>query len=64
MYTFSRKLKMFSIILMALGILSFTYGYLTTPGTMEEVEHLLQQEAEAHGGHGKAPPLRCVVAFP
>ncbi|PXY39227.1 quinol:cytochrome C oxidoreductase [Flavobacterium cheongpyeongense] len=55
MYTFSSKLKTFSIILMALGILGIGYGFLTAPKNIEEVEALLTKEASEHGGgHGEA----------
>ncbi|WP_029271972.1 hypothetical protein [Flavobacterium sp. KJJ] len=50
MYTFSSKLKTFSIILMALGILGIGYGFLTAPKNIEEVETLLAKEASEHGG--------------
>ncbi|MGO4772101.1 quinol:cytochrome C oxidoreductase [Flavobacterium sp. W22_SRS_FK3] len=55
MYTFSSKLKTFSIILMALGILGIGYGFLTAPKNIEEVETLLAKESSEHGGgHGEA----------
>jgi hypothetical protein len=54
MYTFSSKLKTFSIILMALGILGIGYGFLTAPKNIQEVETLLAKEASEHGGHGEA----------
>lgn len=49
MYTFSGKLKTFSIILMALGIVGIVYGFLTTPKSIEEVEAILSEQH--HGGH-------------
>ncbi|MFV8352840.1 quinol:cytochrome C oxidoreductase [Flavobacterium sp. XS2P14] len=52
MYTFSSKLKTFSFILMALGLLGIGYGFLTAPKDIQEVEKLLA--AESHGGHGEA----------
>lgn len=55
MYTFSSKLKTFSFILMAVGILGIGYGFLTAPKNIEEVETLLAKEASEHGGgHGDA----------
>jgi len=55
MYTFSSKLKTFSFILMAVGILGIGYGFLTAPKNIEEVETLLAKEASEHGGgHGEA----------
>jgi len=50
MYTFSSKLKTFSLILMILGILGIGYGFLTAPKNTEEVEKILA--ASEHGGHG------------
>ncbi|WP_140484720.1 quinol:cytochrome C oxidoreductase [Flavobacterium sp. GSA192] len=52
MYTFSSKLKTFSIILMAVGILGIAYGFLNAPKDIHEVEKILA--AESHGGHGEA----------
>ncbi|HMK06032.1 MAG TPA: hypothetical protein VK476_00795 [Flavobacterium sp.] len=49
MYTFSSKLKTFSVILMILGILGIGYGFLTAPKNTEEVEKILA--ASEHGGH-------------
>ena len=52
MYTFSSKLKTFSFILMAVGILGIGYGFLTAPKDIQEVEKILA--ADAHGSHGAA----------
>jgi len=49
MYTFSSKLKTFSLILMAVGLLGIGYGFYTAPKDIKEVEALLA--AETHGGH-------------
>ncbi|HSD05820.1 quinol:cytochrome C oxidoreductase [Flavobacterium sp.] len=51
MYTFSSKLKTFSFVLMAIGLLGIGYGFLTAPKNIQEVETLLA--ADAHGTHGK-----------
>ena len=52
MYTFSSKLKTFSFVLMIVGILGIGYGFLTAPKTIQDVETILKEEAEAHhGGH-------------
>ena len=48
MYTFSNKLKTFSIVLMILGLVGIAYGFFTTPQTVEQVEQIL---AESHHGH-------------
>ena len=50
MYTFSSKLKTFSFILMAVGLLGIGYGFYTAPKDIKEVEELLA--SENHGGHG------------
>ncbi len=49
MYTFSSKLKTFSLILMAVGLLGIGYGFLNAPKNIQEVETLLA--AESHEGH-------------
>ncbi|RKE99080.1 quinol:cytochrome C oxidoreductase [Ichthyenterobacterium magnum] len=55
MYTFSNKLKTFSIILMVLGLLGVGYGFMNSHKTFEEVETMLANEASHHGGgHGEA----------
>ncbi|WP_223551443.1 quinol:cytochrome C oxidoreductase [Aestuariivivens sp. NBU2969] len=55
MYTFSNKLKTFSIILMVLGLLGVGYGFMTSHKSFEEVEHLIAAEEAHHGGsHGEA----------
>jgi len=51
MYTFSSKLKTFSFILMAVGLLGIGYGFLTAPKDIHEVENILA--SESHGGHGE-----------
>ncbi|EIA09387.1 hypothetical protein [Flavobacterium frigoris] len=51
MYTFSSKLKTFSIILMAVGLLGIGYGFLTAPKDIHEVETILA--SESHEGHGE-----------
>lgn len=52
MYTFSRKLKTLSLVLMVLGILGIGYGFLTAPKNIEDVEKILADEA--HGEHHAA----------
>ena len=52
MYTFSSKLKTFSLILMAVGLLGIGYGFLTAPKDIQDVEKILA--TEAHGGHEQA----------
>lgn len=49
MYTFSSKLRTFSIVLMILGLLGIGYGFYSAPKTTAEVEQIL---ADAHhDGH-------------
>ena len=50
MYTFSSKLKTFSLILMIIGILGIGYGFLTAPKDIQEVETMLKAEAHGHEG--------------
>jgi len=52
MYTFSSKLKTFSFVLMAVGLLGIGYGFWTAPRDIQEVEAILA--ADTHGGHGEA----------
>ncbi|RIA10848.1 quinol:cytochrome c oxidoreductase quinone-binding subunit 2 [Flavobacteriaceae bacterium MAR_2010_72] len=54
MYTFSNKLKTFSIILMVLGLLGVGYGFMTSHKSFEEVETMLAGETSHGGGHGEA----------
>lgn len=52
MYTFSNKLKTFSIVLMVLGLLGVGYGFMTSHKSLDEVKTMLVEEASAHGdGH-------------
>jgi hypothetical protein len=51
MYTFSSKLKTFSFVLMAIGLLGIGYGFLTAPKNIQEVEAILA--ADSHGAHGE-----------
>ena len=52
MYTFSSKLKTFSLILMAVGLLGIGYGFLSAPKDIQAVEAILA--ADAHGSHHEA----------
>src|SRR6187402_2416060 len=60
MYTFSSKLKTFSFVLMAVGLLGIGYGFLTAPKNIQEVEALLA--ADSHGGHGEGNHETTAVA--
>lgn len=50
MYTFSSKLKVFSIVLMVAGLLGIAYSFMSAPKTTEDVEQILEA-AHAHD-HG------------
>ena len=53
MYTFSNKLRTTAIVLMILGLVGITYGFLSTPKTIEDVEKIVA--AQHHdGGHAAA----------
>ncbi len=49
MYTFSSKLKTFSIALIVLGLLGMAYGFFTVPKNTEEIETILS--ASSHNSH-------------
>jgi len=53
MYTFSNKLKTFSIILMVLGLLGVGYGFMSSHKSFEEVETMLSAESSHGGGHAE-----------
>ena len=48
MYTFSGKLKTFSIALMILGALGMGYGFFTAPKTTEDVKEALHNTQNSH----------------
>ncbi|MDR6969207.1 hypothetical protein J2X31_003234 [Flavobacterium arsenatis] len=63
MYTFSSKLKTFSIVLMVLGAVGIGIGFLNAPKDIAEVEKILAADSHGHGdahdahateGHGEA----------
>lgn len=54
MYTFSSKLKTFSIALMIIGALGVAYGFLSTPSSVEDVKVMMQ---DSHDSHGEAASL-------
>lgn len=43
MYTLPSKLKLFSIILMVLGLVGIAYGFLTTPKTVDDVKMIMAE---------------------
>jgi len=50
MYTFSSKLKTFSLILILVGALGIGYGFFTAPKDIQEVETRLSGESHHEGG--------------
>ena len=51
MYTFSSKLKNLSFALMIIGLIGVTYGFLSTPNSVEDVKVMLE---DSHSVHGEA----------
>jgi hypothetical protein len=51
MYTFSSKLKTFSLILMVVGLLGIGYGFLSSPKDIHEVEAILASESHGSSHH-------------
>ena len=49
MYTFSSKLKTFSIALIIIGALGIGYGFFTTPQTIDDVKEMMQHAEDSHG---------------
>ncbi len=50
MYTFSSKLKLFSIVLIVLGLIGIVFGFLSTPKSVED-EQVVFAVQESHGAH-------------
>ena len=54
MYTFSNRLKIGSIILMALGVIGLGIGFVSAPATVEEAKAMVAAHDDGHGGgHGE-----------
>lgn len=53
MYTLSSKLKLFSIILMVVGLLGLVYGFIAAPSSVEDVKEMMasdhHEEVQASG---------------
>ena len=55
MYTFSNRLKIGSVVLMALGLLGMGIGFVSAPSTVEEAKAMVASHDDGHGGgHGEA----------
>jgi len=55
MYTFSNRLKIGSLILMALGLVGMGIGFISAPSTVEEAKAMVAAHDDGHGGgHGEA----------
>ena len=49
MYNFTQRLKIINYVLMGLGLIGLTIGFLSAPSTVVEAQAMV---ADAHGGHG------------
>ena len=49
MYTFSNRLKIGAIILMALGLVGMTIGFISAPGNVEEAKAMVAAHDDGHG---------------
>ena len=59
MYTFSNRLKIGSIVLMALGVIGLGIGFVSAPSTVEEAKAIVASHGD---GHGEAHASRYVEA--
>ncbi len=51
MYTFSSKLKTFSFVLMALGLVGIVFSFVNAPSTIEDVKALMQNDHHHEAAH-------------
>lgn len=49
MYTFSNKLKTFSLALIVIGVLGVAYGFIDSNKSLEDVKTMLTEEGSSHG---------------
>ncbi len=63
MYTFSNKLKTFSIILIVLGLVGVGYGFMTSHKSLDEIKTIIaEEEASEHGGgHAEETTLEVAI---
>lgn len=52
MYTLPNKLKLFAIVLMVLGAIGVSAGFLSVPGSVDEVKEMMASHDDGHGGGG------------
>ena len=50
MYQMSNKIKMTSLILIVLGVIGVSAGFLSTPNSVEEVKQQMEASHDGHGG--------------
>ena len=61
MYTFSSRLKIFAIVLIIIGALGVTYGFMDSHKSLDDVKEMLAHEG-SHGDHGAKADTHAVVA--
>ncbi|WP_025741013.1 hypothetical protein [Aquimarina pacifica] len=54
MYTLSNRLRLFSIILMVVGLVGLVIGFSQRPGSIEEVKEMMAAHDAHGGGHGES----------
>ncbi|MBQ0735193.1 quinol:cytochrome C oxidoreductase [Aquimarina celericrescens] len=54
MYTLSNRLRLFSIILMVVGLVGLIIGFAGRPGSIEEVKEMMAAHDAHGGGHGES----------
>ncbi len=54
MYTLSNRLRLFSVILMVVGLVGLVIGFAQRPGSIEEVKERMAAHDAHGGGHGEA----------
>ncbi|WP_378185704.1 quinol:cytochrome C oxidoreductase [Aquimarina sp. W85] len=57
MYTLSNRLRLFSIILVVVGLIGLVAGFVTTPSSIEEVKEMMA----SHDDHGEAHDNKAVA---
>ncbi len=57
MYTFSNRLKIASLILMAVGAIGIAAGFISMPGTVKEAKDIVASHSDGHNNHNVATEL-------